>query len=160
MAQARGNIPAAPFSHRLFGHRIGSPECFGHRDQPFSRRFIVITSWAVEDHILTRLAQNGVNRIINVELTGIYNCHVQTGGDGMIEEDRMHRAAHWFIATEAEREVRKPARKMDMRAARLDLAHAFDKIDRIIIMLFNPRRDGKYVGIKNDVFRREADGEE
>ena len=42
-----------------------------------------------------------------------------------------------------------------MRKISFDAATGFKKGDGIIIMFFNPRRDGKNIGIENDIFRRE-----
>ena len=46
---------------------------------------------------------------------------------------------------------------MNTRAGLTDLTGRFDKVDRIIVMLFNPGRDREDVRIENDVFCRKAD---
>ena len=152
MLQPPDHIPAAPFRSLLFSNRVGALEALGHRDQPFGRAII-----AVEDHILASGAQRGVDQVVNVKLPGVDDCHVEPGRDCVVEEHRMHRPADRLVAAEAERQVGEPAREVNVRAARADFGHRFDEIDRVIVVLFDPRRDREDVGIKNDVFGRKAD---
>ena len=69
----------------------------------------------------------------------------------------MHRAAHCLVPAEGEREVRKPARSLGMRARGLDLAAGFDEVEAIAVMLFNAGGYRKDVGVKDDILGREAD---
>ena len=55
------------------------------------------------------LAQLRIDLIINVELTGIHNAHIHTRRNGVIEEDRVHGAAHRLIAAEGEGHIRQTA---------------------------------------------------
>src|SRR3546814_10549070 len=73
----------------------------------------------------------------------------------MIEEDAVHRAAHRLVTAKAERQVRQAAREMDVRTADADDLHRLDEIDRIIVMLLEPRRDREDIGIEDDVLRSE-----
>ena len=78
----------------------------------------------------------------------------------MVEEDRVHRAAHRLVAAEREAQIREAARDMDVRAARLDLAARLDEVERVAAMLVDPGRDREDVGIEDDVLGREALGDE
>ena len=75
----------------------------------------------------------------------------------MIEKHRVHGLAHRLIATERERQVGHPARNMSMRQVGSDPAGGIDEIIAIVVVLFNARGHGKNIGIKDNVFRREAD---
>ena len=68
----------------------------------------------------------------------------------------MHCPAHRFIATEAERQVGKPARIMGMRAQDAQFLYRLDKVDAVIIMLLNPRCHCEDIGIEDDVFWGES----
>ena len=92
--------PAAPFGRLLLLDLVGPAIALGQRDQPLGG---VVA--AVEDDILARLAKLGVDLVINVELAGVDDGHVHAGGDGVVEEHRMHRPAHRLIAAEREAEV-------------------------------------------------------
>ena len=93
--------PAAPFGGLLLLGRVGAAKALGQRDQPLGR---IVP--AVEDDVLARFAKLGIDRVINVELAGIDDRHVHPGGDRVIEEHRVHRAAHRLVAAEREAEVR------------------------------------------------------
>jgi hypothetical protein len=68
----------------------------------------------VEDHRLAGVAQGAVDLVIDVELAGVDDGHVHAGGDGVIQEHRVHRAAHRFVAAEAEGQVRQAAADVDV----------------------------------------------
>ena len=155
MLQPFGHGPAAPFSLRLFLRNIGPAISFGKRDQALGRIGV-----AVKNDIFTRNAQFGVNIIINIKLPRIDDGHIKPCRDGVIEKDGVHRAAHGFIATEAERQVGKPARIMRMRAQDAQFLYRLDKVDAVIIMLLNPRCHRKDVGIENDVLGRKTDADQ
>ena len=152
MFQPFGHRPPAPFGLRLFLRHIGPAIFLGQRDQALGRIRI-----AVEDDIFASNAQFRINVIINIKLPCVNDGHIKPCRDSMIEKDGVHRATHRFIATEAERQVRKPARIMRMRAKNAQFLYRLDKVDTVIIMLLNPRRHRKDIGIENDVFGRETD---
>ena len=135
--------------------RIGAEIFLGERHQPLGR--IVAP---VEDDVLAGLAQLGVDRVVDVELAGIDDRHVEPGGNGVVEEDRVHRAAHRLVAAEREAEVREAAGNVDVRAARLDLAARLDEVERVAAMLVDAGGDREDVGIEDDVLGRKAVGDE
>ena len=59
----------------------------------------------VQDHVLDRLAQRRVKRVIDGQVAGVDDAHVHARLDGVVQEDRMDRPAHWLIAAEAEADV-------------------------------------------------------
>jgi hypothetical protein len=115
---------------------------------------------AVEDDVLAGGTQFGLDLVVDVELPGIDDRHVHPGRDRMVEEHRVHRFPHDFVAAEAERQVRKPARDMNVRAARLDLLARLDEVDAVIVMLLDARRHREHIRIEDDVLGREADPDE
>ena len=115
---------------------------------------------AVEDHRVAGGAKLGLDLVIDVELAGVDDRHVEPGGDGVIEEHAVHRAAHGLVAAEREGQVRQPARDVRVGAADADLAARLDEVDRVAAMLVDPGRDGEDVGVEDDVLGREAVGDE
>ena len=102
----------APFGELLFLGLVGAPEALGERDQPLGR---VVA--AVEDHVLARVAQLGIDRVIDVELAGVDDAHVHARRDRVVEEHAVHRAAHRLVAAEREAEVREAAGDVGAGAA-------------------------------------------
>ena len=100
MLQATRHGPAAPFLSRLFLRDVRSLIRLGERDQPLGRVRV-----AVEDHILARLHQFRLDRVIHIKLAGVDDRHVEPGGNGVVEKNAVHRPAHDFVAAKAEREV-------------------------------------------------------
>ena len=55
------------------------------------------------DNIKQKLmAQLGLDRVVDVELPRIDDRHVEAGGDGVVEEHRVHRPADGLVAAEGE----------------------------------------------------------
>ncbi len=111
----------------------------------------------VEHDVLAGVTQFLVDVFVDGELAGVDDAHVHAGGDGVVQEHRMHRLAHALVATKREGEVRDATRDMDQRHAPADFAGRLDEVDAVVVVLFDARRDGKDVGIEDDVLRREAD---
>ena len=63
----------------------------------------------------------------------------------------MHRAAHRLVAAEREAEVRKAARDVRARAAAPNFSGSFDEVDGVAAMLVDAGRNGKDVGVEDDV---------
>ena len=151
--------PAAPFRGFLLPNLVGAEIFLGKRDQPLGRIHPVLRP-PVEDHVLAGLAQLRIDRVVDIELAGIDDRHVEAGGDGVEQEYRMHRPPHRLVAAEREAEIGKAAGNVHPRAARLDLAAGLDEIQRVAAMLVDAGGDGEDVGIEDDVLGREAVGDE
>ena len=67
----------------------------------------------------TRFAQRRIELLVDRELAGVDDRHVEAGLDRVIEEHRVHRLAHARRRAERERQVRHAAR--DLRAGELGL---------------------------------------
>ena len=111
----------------------------------------------VEDDILDKLAQLGIDVVVQRKLAGIDDAHIHAGLDGVIQKHRVHRLAHPLVAAKGEREVRHAARHMHVRQLGLDAAGRVDIGARVVVMLLDAGGDGKDVRIEDDVFGREAD---
>jgi hypothetical protein len=92
-----GDRPAAPFGLGLLAHRIAAAVALGELDQPLGG--IVAP---VEDDVLARFPEVGIDRVVDVELAGIDDRHVEAGRDCVEQEDRMHRPADRLVAAEGE----------------------------------------------------------
>src|SRR3546814_5969988 len=93
MFQPLPDRPAAPFGGSLFGDLAITLEAISNGEQPL-RRILA----AVEHHILARLAQFRLDRVINVELARVDDAHVHARRDRVVAAHRMHRPAHWPVA--------------------------------------------------------------
>ena len=155
VGQALADRQRAPFGELLFLGLVGAPESLGELDQPLGR--IVA---AIEDDILARFAQLGVDRVVDVELAGVDDAHVHARGDRVIEEHAVHRAAHRLVAAEREAEVGQAAGNVRAGAAAADLARRLDEVERVAAMLVDPGRDREDVGVEDDVVGIGAVGDE
>ena len=95
MFEPLGHGPAAPFFSDLFGGRVSTAKFISQRDEPFGRLWI-----AVENDVFARVAQFGVNRIVNIKLTRVDDRHIKPSRDCIIQEHTVHRAADGLIAPE------------------------------------------------------------
>ena len=57
----------------------------------------------VEHDVLAGFAQFAIEVVIDRDLAGIDDTEIHAGGDGVIQEHRVHRLAHRLIAAERER---------------------------------------------------------
>jgi hypothetical protein len=149
------DLPAAPFGFGLFADWIGAAILFGKCDEALGAVLA-----AIEDHVLAGLAQLGIDGVVDVELAGVDDRHVEAGRDGVVEEHRVHRRAHRLVAAEREGEVGEATRNVDVRAARLDLAAGLDEVEGVAAVLVDAGGDGEDVGVEDDVLGREAVGDE
>ena len=157
--QPLGNRIAAPLGFLLFFLRRLALVAFGQSNQPLGCAVEagLFIGLARKDHIFARLAQSRVDLVVHVKLPGIDDGHIQSGGDCVIEEDRVHRAAHGFIAPETEGQVGQATAGFGVRASGLDLRHGFQKVEAVPVMLFYPRRHREDVGIEDNVLWRKTD---
>ena len=105
----------------------------------------------IEDDVLDALEQCRLDVLVDGELAGVDDAHVEARADRVIEEDRVHRLAHRVVAAKGEAEVRDPARDLHAGAARLDLRDGGDERVRELRVLLDPRRDGEHVRVEDDV---------
>ena len=60
---------------------------------------------AIEDDVLDLLEQLRLDVLVDCELAGVDDAHVEAGRDGVVEERRVHRLADRVVAAEREAEV-------------------------------------------------------
>src|SRR5690606_26367159 len=90
---------------------------------------------AVEDDILTGFAQFGLDGFVDDQLPGIDDAHIHAGLDGVIEEHRVHRFTHRFVAAERKAQVGYATGNVDVGQGSGDLSRRFDEIDTVIVVL-------------------------
>jgi len=112
----------------------------------------------VEDHVLAELTQLRLDVLVDGQLTGVDDAHVEAGLDGVIEKHRVHRLAHGRITAEAEAEVADAADEVCAREALLQLTACVDEVLCVLGVLFDARRDREDVGVEDDVLFGKADG--
>ena len=132
MLEPASHLPAPPLLGRLLVGGALALVALGKVDQPLGR-----IGAAHEDDILAGFAQFGIDLVVDVELAGIDDRHVEPSRDGVIEEHRVHRAAHGFVAAKAEAEVRQAAAGLGVRTAGLD-RDRLDEVEPVAIMLLDP----------------------
>ena len=129
---------------RLARHRAGEG------DEPLGR-----VGPPGEDHVLDMLEQVRRDVLVDGELAGVDDSHVEPGVDGVVEEGGVHRLPHHLVAAEREREVRDAAARQRARAALLDQRQRRDEVAGEEVVLLDPGRDREDVGVEDDVLGRE-----
>ena len=124
-------------------------DAVGDLDEPLGR-----VGAAVEEHVLDALEQLRLDVLVDGELAGVDDAHVEPGADRVVEERRVHRLADRVVAAEREAEVRDAARRAHAGAALLDQRQALDERARVVVVLLDARRDGEHVRVEDDVLRR------
>ena len=79
-------------------------DVLGDLDQPVGR-----VGTPVEDHVLDPLLQLGLEILVDRELAGVDDAHVEAGANRVVEERRVHRLAQHVVAAEREAQVRDAA---------------------------------------------------
>ena len=115
---------------------------------------------AVEDDVLDALQELRLDVLVDGELAGVDDAHVEPGCDRVVEERRVHRLAHGVVAAEREAEVGDAARDLHPGAPLLDLPRSFDEGLGELSMLFDAGRNGKHVRVEDDVLRLPPVGDE
>ena len=112
---------------------------------------------AVEDDVLDVLEEIRRDVLVDGELAGVDDAHVEAGLDRVVEEDRVDRLADDLVAAEREGEVRDAAGDLGARAALLDPRNGVDERLGEVGVLLHARGDGEDVRVEDDVLGLEAD---
>ena len=92
---------------------VPSPlHALGELDEPVGR-----VRPAREDHVLDVLEQLGLDVLVDGELAGVDDPHVEPGADRVVEERRVHRLADDVVAAEREAQVRDAAARARRRGS-------------------------------------------
>ena len=75
----------------------------------------------------------------------------------MVQKYRVNSFTHRVIAAKAKRHVGHATRDFSAGQILFNPAGGVDKVDGVVVVLFDTGGDGEDVGIKNNVFRREVD---
>ncbi len=105
----------------------------------------------VEEHVLDELQQVGRDVLVDRELAGVDDAHVQPGPHGVEQERRVHRLAHDVVAAEGERQVGDAAAGAGARAALLDQRQRVDERLGVAVVLGDAGGDGEHVRVEDDV---------
>ncbi len=111
----------------------------------------------VEDDVLDELEQLRRDVLVDDELAGVDDAHVEAGADRVVEEGRVHRLAHGVVA--AEREARGSRSRRSIRAPGqrcLDQRQRLEERLREAAVLLDPGRDGEDVRVEDQILGREA----
>ena len=110
----------------------------------------------VEDHVFDVLQQVLRDVLVDGELAGVDDAHVEAGLDRVEEEGRVHGLAHDLVPAEGKGEVGDAPGDLRAGAALLDARNGLDEGLREARMLFHPGGDGEDVRVEDDVLGREA----
>ena len=111
----------------------------------------------IEQHVLDQRLQLRLDLLVDFQLPGIHDTHVEPRANGVIQKRRMHRFADLIVAAEAERDVRDATAYLRVRQVRFDPARRVDEVDRVVVVLLHAGGDGEDVGVEDDVLARKAD---
>ena len=131
---------------RAFARR--ALDLLGKRHHPLRR-----VRPAVEDDVLDVFEQIGRDVLVDDQLPGIDDAHVEAGLDGVEEKRRVDGLADDIVAAEGERQVADAATDLDARALLLDEPRRLDEVLAVVVVLFEPGRNGEDVGVEDDVRR-------
>ena len=107
---------------------------------------------AVEQDVLDPLEQVLGDLLVDLELAGVDDPHVEPGLDRVVEERGVHRLADRVVAAVRERDVADAAaRSSHSGKTLLELADGLDELDRVVVVLLDPGADGQDVGVEDDV---------
>ncbi len=112
---------------------------------------------AVQQHVFDQRQQIFGDLLVDGQLPRIDDPHVETGLYGMVEERSMHRLAHDVVAAKRERNIADAAADLGQRQVLLDPPCRIDKIDRVVVVLFESGRDRENIRIENNILRRHPD---
>ena len=124
----------------------------GERDKPLGR-----VGPPIEDDVLDVLEQIGRDVLVDGQLAGVDDAHVEARLDRVVEEGGVHRLAHDLVPAEGEREVGDAAGDLRAGAALLDARDSLDERLGEAGVPLHAGRDREDVGVEDDVLRREAD---
>ena len=143
----------APLFGLLFGDGgVGALEGFAVFDEALGG-----VRAAIEQDIFDQDFKFRLDLFVDFEHAGVDDAHVHAGGDGVVEEGRVHGFADLVVAAEAEGDVGDAAGNLGVRKVGLDPARGVDEVDGVVVVLLHAGGDGEDVGIEDDVFGREAD---
>ena len=112
----------------------------------------------VEEDVLDALEQLRLDVLVDRELAGVDDPHVEPRTDRVVEEGSVHRLAHCVVPAEREGEVRDAAGDERARTTLLEERDRRDELLREGRVLLDPRGDGEDVRVEDDVLGREARG--
>ncbi len=109
----------------------------------------------VQHHVLDAFAQAWLQVVVDTHHARVDDAHVQTGLDGVVQEDGVDGLAHRVVAAEAEGDVAHAARYLGARQVRLDPARGLDEVHRVVVVFLDAGGDGEDIGVEDDVLGRE-----
>src|SRR5262249_20783448 len=110
---------------------------------------------SIEEDVLDALEELRLDVLVDRELSGVDDSHVQAGANRVVEKRRVHRLAYDVVPTERERELGDAARNERARATLLEPGDRLDERLREGRVLLDAGRDREDVRVHHDVFRRE-----
>ena len=110
----------------------------------------------VENHILDSLAELRLDLLVQSELAGVDDRHIEPCCDRVVEEHRMDRLADRLVAAERERHVRDASGDPGSRQPLLDLPDGLDEGERVLVVLGDAGCDSEDVRVEDDVLGVES----
>ena len=109
----------------------------------------------VEDEVLHPLPQVRRQVVVERQLAGVDDAHVDAGPDGVEQEHGVDGLADRVVPAEGERHVADPAAHRGVRQLRLDPPGGLDVREPVVGVLLDPGADGEDVRVEDDVLGRE-----
>ena len=111
----------------------------------------IITS--VKDNIFSQFSYIIRNIIINQRLRRVNNTHIHSGLYGAIQKHRVHHFTHIIVAAKRKRKIAHSPTHLSSRQVGFYPLHSFNKVYRIVLMLFDTCGNSQYIGVKNYILR-------
>ena len=106
----------------------------------------------------TRSRRSSGNLLVDLELAGVDDAHVQAGVDGVVEEGGVHRLADHVCCRGRQNDtLLTPPVVLASGKQLLEPAHRLDELDGVVVVFLHAGADGQDVHVEDDVARRKAD---
>ena len=112
---------------------------------------------AVEEHVFHAFEQLFWDFFIDFYHTGIDDAHIHARLYGVVEKSGVHRFPDDVVAAVGERDIADAPGDFCAGAKLFDLPGGFDEVQGIIVVFFDTGCHGEDIGVKDDIFRWEAD---
>ena len=111
---------------------------------------------AVENHVFHTLAERRLDVLVDGQLPGVDDPHVEPGVDGVVQEGGVEGLADRVVAAKGEGDVAHAPGDFHVRQQLLDLPRGLDEVQSVAGVFLDARADGQDVRVEDDVGRFHA----
>lgn len=115
------------------------------------KEFVSGVGVSVKDGRLDQLEQLRINVGVDRQSASVYDGHVQTFLDGVVQEGAVHRLPDCFHSSEGEGEIGETSADAGVWEVGFDELDRLQELHRVCGMLFHSGTDGKNIGVEDNV---------